>query len=139
VKHLKPLTAAALALGAVLVAVGLVIGNASGAESAYYKAVVGPASTFQCSDLCSLPGVLNVDPQGVVGPDVTDPTLRVRRWPRTVYISCVFDATGDGTKYLVGVDDRDWTGQWWIAKTTLQSPTPGAIDDRPIPRCPDFL
>jgi hypothetical protein len=105
-KYIKPLTVASLALGAALSAVLVpVIGNASGAEVAsYHKAVVGPDSTFQCSDGCSLPGVLNVDPQGVTGPDTTDPTLRVGRWPRTIYISCLNDATGDGTNYLARVD-----------------------------------
>ncbi|HEY6793482.1 MAG TPA: hypothetical protein VI248_02235 [Kineosporiaceae bacterium] len=134
-KYLMPLAAAAsLGVGAVLVSV---VGHASAANLT--TAVVKPTTTFQCSDGCSLPGVLNVDPQGVAGPDVTDPALRVGRWARTVYISCRFDATGDGVKYRVYVDDREWTGQWWIAKTNLQSPDPARIDDRSIPRCPDFF
>jgi hypothetical protein len=136
VKHVKPLVAASLALGTAVTAFAV---HANAGAVSLFKAVVSPTTTFQCSDGCSLPGVLNIDPQTVVGPDVPDSALRVGRWSRTVYISCRFDATGDGTKYRAYVDDRDWTGQWWIAKTSLQSPAPGTINDQSIPRCPDFF
>lgn len=138
-KYAKPLAAAAvLTLGGALgVALTSVTGNASAAGLS--TAVVGPDTTFQCSDGCSLPGVLNVDPQTVVGPDQTNPALRVGRWSRTIYISCRYDATGDGVKYRAYVDDRKWTGQWWVAKTDLQSPAPDAINDKNFPRCPDYF
>jgi hypothetical protein len=133
-KYLKHLAATTLALSAALT--WSVIGHADAATLT--KAVVGPDTTFQCSDGCSLPGVLNLDPQAVAGPNQADPTLRVGRWSRTVYISCRYDATGDGVKYRAYVDDRNWTGQWWIDKSNLQSPAPGAINDTAIPPCPDF-
>jgi len=138
-KDLKHLTVTSLVLSATLgtAFTWSVIGHADAAT--LIKAVVGPDTTFQCSDGCSLPGVLNLDPQAVAGPDQTDPTLRIGRWSRTVYISCRYDATGDGVKYRVYVDDRSWTGQWWIAKSNLQSPAPDAINDTAFPRCPDFF
>ncbi|THJ48088.1 hypothetical protein [Candidatus Frankia alpina] len=129
-KYVKLFSIVSLAFGAALAPVAV---PASAADLT--KAVVNSVTTFQCSDGCSLPGVINVDPQTVVGPDASDPTLRVGRWPRTVYISCFFDATSDGTKYLVYVDDRGWTGQWWIAKENLQH----AINEQSIRRCRGLL
>jgi hypothetical protein len=142
----RTLTAASISLGALLPAAALALdaGHADAADlrddtTVLHTAVVGPDTTYQCSDGCSVPGVLNVDPQGVAGPDVSDPALRIGRWSRTVYISCVYDATGDGIKYLTYVDDRQWAGQWWIDKASLQSPAPGGIDDSTFPRCPDYF
>lgn len=133
---LLALSSATLAVGALTLGAtaGSVIGNAK--ADTYYKAVVNRDTTFKCSDGCSLPGVLNVDPQGVAGPDATDPTLRVGRWPRTIYIDCIFDASGDGLFYRTLVDDREWTGHWWVHKADLKSPPPNEMNDKQIPSCP---
>jgi hypothetical protein len=136
-KYVKPMTGAAFVLGAVLIPIA---GQASGADLSTPTVVqLSAATSFQCSEACAVPGIDRVDPQTVAGPDAADPALRVERRERIAHITCRFDGTGDGTKYRVLVDDQGWAGQWWVAKTSLQSPSPGEIDEHDIPPCPDFF